>query len=125
MLDTSVLIDLGRRVPSTVDRLTRLLREENVATVTPVQLTEYWRGLRATDEPCWIRFFEQIDCVSLTRLHGLEAGRMRSHFRRQGIQISATDSLIAAAALDLDATLLTENPKDFPALAGRIVSLRD
>jgi predicted nucleic acid-binding protein len=50
---------------------------------------------------------------------------LQFNYARRGITLHPSDCLICAVTLDYDATLLTENPRHFPALEGRVVSLRD
>jgi predicted nucleic acid-binding protein len=43
----------------------------------------------------------------------LDAGRWRAEARRRGRTLSLPDALIAAAAVAMDATVITRNVRDF------------
>ena len=47
-----------------------------------------------------------------------EFGRLRVNLRRKGIEVSATDLMIAAVALLYDLTLVTHNTADFQRIPG-------
>jgi len=49
---------------------------------------------------------------------------VRYRFARRGTAVSTPDALIAATALSIDATLLTEPPKHFPMAELRLLSAR-
>jgi predicted nucleic acid-binding protein len=51
------------------------------------------------------------------------AGKYRYDLARRGVQISATDALIAAVARDRAAVLVTRNVRDFPMADIHVLSL--
>ena len=50
----------------------------------------------------------------LGRAEGERAGAWRREFAARGVTLSQADCLIAAAAVSVNATLATGNPRDFP-----------
>jgi predicted nucleic acid-binding protein len=125
VVDTNVLIDYSHDVGRTRERLHLLLADGNLAVVTPIQVAEFWGGLKVEQHPAFDALFATMVCIPILQRHGREAGRLQFSYARRGIQLQPPDCLIAAVALEYDATLLTENPRHFPALAGRVASLRD
>lgn len=60
------------------------------------------------------RFLGGLQLAPLGRAEGERAGRWRRDFARKGVTLSQGDCLIAAAAVAVDARLITGNPKHFP-----------
>ena len=82
--------------------------------VCAVGLAEVYSGFSAQErienEPVlnrWL-YFETTPAIAK------EAGKYRYEFARDGVTLSATDSLIAAVAIANDAILVTNNVRDFP-----------
>ena len=64
--------------------------------------------------------FGELEVRALEPTAALSYGRLRAALEVAGTPISGNDMLIAAHALDLDATLVSDNERDF----GRIADLR-
>ncbi len=113
LLDTTVLIDALRDRP-VAGRLRELRDAEQVPWICAVNADEVLRGTGGDDEPLVIRFLSGLHVAPLGRAEGERAGRWRRDFARQGVTLSQSDCLIAAAAVGVDARLVTGNPKHFP-----------
>jgi predicted nucleic acid-binding protein len=84
--------------------------------VCDVIVAEAVSGVRESDREQaeeWLRAYPFLES---TFAIGAQAGAWRHDYARRGITISATDALIAATALEYDATLLTRNARHFPML---------
>ncbi len=64
------------------------------------------------------RFLTQIDILPLEDSARVAYGELRSSLERQGSMIGPLDGLIAAHALTLDATLVTNNQREFQRVRG-------
>lgn len=85
LLDTTCLIHLARRMP---------LAEQAIARLDGfLDLLRYWPT----------RYGDAV-----------QAGEYRHTYARKGLQLSVSDTLIAAVARRVRATVITENLKDFP-----------
>jgi predicted nucleic acid-binding protein len=115
LLDTTVLIDfsLGRE-PATSGVL-RFLREGHELGVSAVSIAEFYAGVKPGDLPTIDRFISQLPCWDTTRSIAMIAGDYRYTFKHSHQKKLLTpDALIAATARHQQATLLTNNVKDFP-----------
>lgn len=129
LLDTNAVSDLSRHPNGPVGRRVQQLFDDEVAT-SIVVAAELRYGLANQPSP---RLAEQLAAVfdRLTILP-LEAdadehyGRLRADLKRRGQLIGANDMLIAAHALALGATLVTDDG-DFSRVEGLAVEnwLRD
>jgi predicted nucleic acid-binding protein len=113
LLDTTVLIDALRDRP-VAGRLRELRDADRVPWICAVNVDEVLRGTNAKEEALVIRFLSGLHLAPLGRAEGERAGRWRRDFARQGVTLSQGDCLIAAAAVGVDARLVTGNPKHFP-----------
>jgi predicted nucleic acid-binding protein len=114
LLDTTVLIDVLRGRPRTVERLTALRRHGDVPFTTPISVEEIHRGLRDPERVAAIRLFDGLRIAAIGRLEGVQAGDWRRDHASAGVTLAQADCLIAAAAVSLGVPLATGNPKDFP-----------
>jgi predicted nucleic acid-binding protein len=113
LLDSTVLIDALRGRPA-ADRLRFARRRGDEPWVCAVSVEEIWRGVRANEATILRRMFRGLRCAPLGVAEGERAGGWRRDFAARGVTLHQADCLIAAAALGIDATLVTGNPKDFP-----------
>lgn len=113
VLDTTVLIDYLRGQP-VVGRVETLRRRGDVALTTAINVEEVVRGLRPGEDTATGVLFDGLGIVSLGRAEGHQAGEWRRTFAKNGVTLSQTDCLIAAAARAMAAVLATGNPGHFP-----------
>jgi predicted nucleic acid-binding protein len=112
-LDTTVLIDALRDRP-VAGRLRQLRDSDRVPWICAVNVDEVLRGTTLEDEALVGRFLKGLHVAPLGRVEGERAGRWRRNFAHKGVTLSQGDCLIAAAAVSVDARLVTGNPRDFP-----------
>jgi predicted nucleic acid-binding protein len=123
LLDTTTLVAFARRGPGVGERLSSLVASRNVVGVCPVTVAEFHAGLRPERRPEWGRFFVDLVLWSVDHEDGVRAGTFRYTWARRGRPLQTTDTLIAAVARRVGATVITENLKDFPMPEVRAVSL--
>lgn len=122
LLDTTFVIDYLRGLPEAVARFARMFEEGVEPLVTEVVVCEVRTGLR-DDDAAWLdAFLEPVEFVQPGPESALLAGAWRATARRRGFQLSLPDALIAAAAHDLDAAVLTRNARDFQLTPVRVVT---
>jgi predicted nucleic acid-binding protein len=114
LVDTTVLIDLLRGRPQTVERLRSLRAAGDTIHACAVNVEETVRGLRPTEFEPARRLFAGLRIVPMRESEGWNAGEWRREFATRGRTLAQADCLIAAAAVTIGARLATGNPKHFP-----------
>jgi tRNA(fMet)-specific endonuclease VapC len=116
LLDTNALSDLVRHPDGQIADGIRQVGQENVVTSLVVS-AEIWFGLSRTPSA---RLSAQVDAVlGAIEILPLESpadriyGQLRADLQRKGRPIGANDLFIAAHALALDCTLVTDNMREF------------
>jgi predicted nucleic acid-binding protein len=113
-LDTSVLID-ALRERSAARRIRELRRAgEPRPLICAVNVEEIWRGARPGEDDSIRALIGALRIIPLGAREGELAGSWRRQFGAQGITLSQSDCLIAAAALSAGARIGTGNPAHFP-----------
>ncbi len=107
LVDTSVWVDYLRqgRSPSSLEL--DLLLEEGRAVLCGVVELELLQGVHPHDKPALAELLSALPYVETEREDFRTAGEILGHLRARGIQIPATDGLIAAACLRQKLALLT------------------
>ena len=113
LLDSTVLIDYLRGRP-VVGRVQELWERGEAPCTTAINVEEIVRGLRPAEESAAQALFEGLEILSIGADEGRRAGRWRREFSARGITLWQADCLIAAAAANRGAILVTGNPTDFP-----------
>jgi len=113
LLDSTFLIDHLRGSPDAVRRLREMNASGDDPIVTDITVTELWSGRRPGSEPEIERFLRYIEFVHPGPETARLAGVWRAEAREKGRTIGTPDALIAASAVDLGATVLTRNVRDF------------
>lgn len=114
LLDSTVVIDILKGRPRTVERFLRLAEIGDVPHVCAITAEEVSANLRPRERDAAGRLFEGLVPAPLGVAEGRLAGWWRRELRRRGRTISQADALVAAAAVGIGARLATGNPKDFP-----------
>ncbi len=113
LLDTTVLID-ALRGRAAAERVRALRDGAQPPWICVINIEEVMRGARSEEEPLLARFLHGLRLAPLGRAQGELAGRWRREHANKGTTLSQADCLIAAAALSINASLATGNPKHFP-----------
>lgn len=114
LLDSTVLIDLLRGRPATVERLRALRDAGDVPYVCAVTTAEVHCGLRPDHIGRAAALLAAFRAAPLGPVEGALAGTWQREFRRRGITVGTPDCLVAAAAVGVHAAIATGNPKHFP-----------
>lgn len=115
LLDTTVLIDFSVGRTPVKAHILKLIREGNDLAVCPISVAEYYAGASPGDDPDMDRFIRRLPCWDTSREIAMIAGDYRFRFRHaHQRKLPTPDTVIAATARHHEATLLTNNPKDFP-----------
>ena len=114
LLDTSIIFDhLNARFGRTAF-LDLLVEQGYLLACCPVNVTEFYTGIRPGEEEKTQAFLDSLEFVPVTAEIAQKAGRLRRDWRQKGQTLSYTDVTIAAVALSHGLPLLTDNRKHFP-----------
>jgi predicted nucleic acid-binding protein len=113
LLDSTFLIDHLRGEEAAVDRLATIVENGDEPIVTEIVVCEVRAGLLPDAERHLVALLEPMEFVQPDPGTAMRAGRWRAELRASGRTLSLADSLIAAAADSMGATVLTRNVRDF------------
>jgi predicted nucleic acid-binding protein len=113
MLDSAFVIDVLAGVPEAARRQRRLFEDGDEPYVNEIVVCEVRAGLRDVDVDEFETLLEPIEFIQPGPESAMLAGRWRRHAHERGQNLSLPDALIAAAAHESDAAILTRNVKDF------------
>jgi len=122
MLDTNICVELIRGRASGVFRRLRRHRIDDVA-ISSITLAELQYGVAKSTRPEQNAVLLAEFCAPLAILpfdnQATETyGKVRAALEREGKPIGPLDTLIAAHALSLDMTLITNNEREFRRVSG-------
>jgi tRNA(fMet)-specific endonuclease VapC len=117
LLDTNICIYLIRQKPSHV---TEHLNAHAVGDIgiSSISAAELFYGVqkskhRAQNEQALIQFLIPLAMVDFDRASAVAHGKIRAALQSRGTPIGSLDTLIAAHALSLGVTLVTNNIREF------------
>ena len=111
MLDTNICIYALKRRPSEVLNRLQRLTPADVA-VSAVTAAELRFGASKTSAPLDV-FLGHMNVLAFDAEAATTYGRVRAYLERRGCPIGAMDTLIAAHALSLGATLVSNDVREF------------
>lgn len=116
VIDSSVLIDASRDRKEALEFLSRASEQGEIWSITPVRTEVRW-GMWATEAMIVDRLLSSIRWLDISVAL---ADRAADHGRRWGRShgLSVIDALLAAAAEELEAQVVTLNVRDFPMFPG-------
>ena len=114
LLDTTALIDYAKGWEPARSTILALLEGQDMVGVCAVSVAEFVAALPPAQRAEWVPFFTSLTTWDITREDGFQAGIWLYDYGRQGITLSPTDTLIAAVAVRVQATLVTDNIKHYP-----------
>lgn len=117
VLDTDTCIYIINKKPENVVERFQKIKIGNIA-ITSVTLAELMHGVHKSQHPQKNRTALEGFILPLEILHFDEAaadcyGKIRAYLEKKGLPIGPLDLLIAAQTLSYDATLVTNNKKEF------------
>lgn len=113
VLDTTFLIDCLRGLPAAKARLRAMFESGDAMLINETAVCEAASGARPEGEDDLAALIEPLEFIQPGPDTAIRAGRWRMASRRAGATLSVPDALIAAAAFDSDAAVLTRNVRDF------------
>lgn len=121
LLDTDTCIYIIRQQPKAVAERLRRLRSRDVG-LSSIALAELAFGATYGKSPRNCErletFIAPLSIVDFDLAAALVYGELRANLFRRGIPIGPLDMLIAAHALALDVTLVTNNEREFERVPG-------
>jgi predicted nucleic acid-binding protein len=114
LLDADAVVDYLIGWRPTVALVDDLFREGHVIAVCDVVVAEIYAGLSTDAALRDESFVASLDCLSTSWAAAKQAGSWRYAYARQGFRLPATDALIAATAVEHNATLVTGNHRHYP-----------
>lgn len=122
LLDTNICIYIIKKKPEIVLERFRRLTPGSVG-ISAITLAELEYGIRKSGSPdrnleALQQFLVPLDIKDFDYNATVEYGKIRASLERAGTPIGPLDTLIAAHALSLNATLVTNNEKEFNRVAG-------
>jgi tRNA(fMet)-specific endonuclease VapC len=117
MLDTNICIYIIKRKPQAV--IERFLQTEiSQIGISSITLSELFFGVSKSSKPdqnkiALAQFIAPLEIMPYDDQAAHRYGDLRAHLERQGIPIGSLDMLIAAHALSINSTLVTNNEKEF------------
>jgi tRNA(fMet)-specific endonuclease VapC len=122
LLDTDTIIYILKRRPPDVAARFEKLSPEDVA-ISAVSVAELMFGAEKSQQPgrarrAVERIAEVLRVVPFDEGAARTYGKVRAHLERGGTPIGALDTLIAAHALSVRATLVTNNTREFARVPG-------
>jgi predicted nucleic acid-binding protein len=114
LLDSSVLIDVLRHRHDRRQLLAELVRAGHALGTSALNVAEVRAGMRPGEEAQTEAFLASLDCFPITGGTGRLAGNLKSEWARRGQTLTLADTIVAAAALENNCVLMTDNRRDFP-----------
>lgn len=122
MLDTNICVYTIRKKPERVLRHLQRHRVSDIG-VSAITLSELEYGVSRSVKPkqnklALIEFLAPIEILPYDDMAAREYGELRAHLEEDGTPIGSLDMLIAAHALSLKCTLVTNNEVEFQRVPG-------
>ena len=124
MLDTKICIYIIKRKPVQVIERLRQSRVPEIG-ISSITLSELEYGVAKSARPeqnkiSLVEFLAPLEIIPYDDVAAQEYGIIRTYLEQRGTPIGSMDMLIAAHALSLDCTLVTNNEREF----SRVPSLK-
>jgi predicted nucleic acid-binding protein len=108
------VIDYSKGKEPAVSQIKQWVEHGDDLGVTAIVGAEFFAGLKPEQVEYWRRVFATLSYWPASLEAAEQAGIWRAHYGQRGLRLSTADTLNAAVALDLDATLVTGNLNDYP-----------
>ena len=124
LLDTDTLIDLSKGRQSVRQQILAWLGSNDALGVCAINVTEFYSGLLPSERVLWGRRFALLRHWDISESAARQAGVWRHDFARRGVQLSVTDTLVAAVSIAQGATIVTDNANGYPLGGVQLLPLR-
>jgi len=114
LLDSTVLIDYLRGHSEVVAKLNALVSERQRLGVCAINVAEVYAGMRDPERDVTGAWLSSLAWFPISYQAASEAGERQGRLRGSGRTVDLADIMIGYVALAHDATLLTDNVRDFP-----------
>lgn len=125
LLDTTALIDFSKGREVALSRILEMTQGDDELGVCAINVAEFYAGVPPTKRPTWDEFFASLGYWEITVGEARQAGCFRHDFARQGKALSTIDALVAAVAQERQATIVTNNIRDYPMEGVHLLPLVD
>jgi tRNA(fMet)-specific endonuclease VapC len=117
MLDTNICIYIIKQKPATVIERFRQTDVSEIS-ISSITLSELFFGVFKSSKPeqnfmALTQFVAPLEILSFGGEAAQYYGGLRAHLEKRGTPVGSLDMLIAAHALSLSSTLITNNEKEF------------
>jgi predicted nucleic acid-binding protein len=112
--DSNVYIQFGRGNVAATNWFQAALNAGQGVGICPVIMAECLTGAKLAERAGWDEIFEAVAFWTIEPADAKQSGIYRYDFARRGIQLGLGDTLIAAVAKRVGATVVTNSVKDFP-----------
>jgi predicted nucleic acid-binding protein len=124
LLDTDALVDFSKGFEPTTSQVLTWIDAGDALTACAITVGEFCSGLTPDELAEWVPFLDSLGYVDIDCESAVRAGQDRYRLSRAGKRLTIADSLIAAAARQHGAILVTGNVKDFPVEGVSLLSIR-
>lgn len=114
VLDTNIVIDLLKKVPSIVERFLALLEAETTFLISPIVVAEVYAGAFKREHKDIEALFDLCQRVTMDSDTGRLAGLYANQYAKAFQGIALEDYLLAATARAHRCPLWTHNRKHYP-----------
>jgi len=114
VLDTNIVIDLLKKVPSIVERFLALLEAETTFLISPIVVAEVYAGAFKREHKDIEALFDLCQRVAMDSDTGRLAGLYANQYAKAFQGIALEDYLLAATARAHRCPLWTHNRKHYP-----------
>lgn len=125
LLDTNICIYIIKQKPQLViNRFNEM--EKSQITISSITVAELEYGVKKSSLPdknqkALTDFLQPFAILTFDRAAAVQYGVIRSDLERKGTSIGSLDNLIAAHAMSLNLTLVTNNEKEFNRVEGLLL----
>lgn len=123
LLDSDAVIDHLKGIQSTIALLQNLPSQGHLLCSCDIVVAEVYAGLPPAARAAAQRFLSSLEFLPTSEAAAQRAGIWRYDLARRGVTLLATDTLIAAVALEHGASVVTGNVKDYPMSEVTVVPL--
>src|SRR3954453_16406418 len=106
LLDTTSVIDFSKGFEPSMSYINPVLSSSDDVGVCPVTVAEIYAGLPPQRHRDWETFLSGLLFWPISFAASMQAGQWRYAFGRRGIQVAMMDSLVAAVAHEVGATVV-------------------
>ena len=114
LLDTDTVIDFLKGYASTIEFINGLFWQGDTLCTCDVVIAEAFAGLHPHQREQGEPLLDSLRFLPISLGAARQAGLWRSEFARRGWQLSTTDCLIAAIAVEHRTRLITANIRHYP-----------